>query len=1087
MAFKMKSKNDIEDPVIVEGRLRHFINKYYGVKILQGLVLTIITGVVILICMVILGNAVQVDKHSYQWIVAGSSLIIAFVSIVYIVRPLAQLMGYVKGLNFKEASRIIQKKHLSIEDRIINIVELAREKIGKSNNLYDYAIEQKTIKIEKYNFEDAISFRKLGLFILRLILLCIFSAGILLLWPEFVKKGIGSVWSGSSEITGVRRVEFVILNDSLEVEAGKDFLLRFQVLSQFPVENVSVLIGTAMSKVDLVAGDYNYMFNSVNSPVSFRISAGTTESEEYVLQILKRPEVGSLQLKIVPPSYTGLSSVIIEGDGNAEVPSGSKVSWSIRTVNTDELFIVFGSDTVDLVRKGNLWNYENIISKNTYYEILCKNLNGLFINYFYKIAIVKDQYPAIDIYDSRDSAVSGEVYIQGIIQDDYGFSKLEAISVKQGSESAKEIKISQLNIYEEFYYTIAPDSNSTSFFFRIWDNDRISGEKYTDSRKITIKTFSREEIEKLNSQLADSIESGMLEGMNAVEKMEKEISEFKMELILGNLKPWEIQEKLKGLNELKMDVLDLLNNISKTDKEYTDNEELLNLDESITEKARQIQELMENLLDDEMRELLKQFEELAKEFNSKTADELADKMEMNLEKLKEQMEMSIELLKKYELEKDLMKQVDKLDQMADSLQKEKPGNDSLGNELKEEFRNWEQKYDTILQQDQVMKKPMGLDNLEKEREEVRQALEEFKKCDRGGSCADEKERASKGLRKLSKKIADKLGIMNGEAQFVDLEDIRQIRNSLNDYSKRQEELNSRIQKINNVNPTFTSVIKGQKELEDKFLSIRDSLKSIGYKQPLIARIIGAELFHVETSLKNLFKSYADNRMNVVRVEQNRIMSEINMIAVKLDELITSMQNAKGSGEGNKGFKDRKKKKDGDQKESDKLGETKSKQESLKEQLKSSIQKMKSGATGKKERGELARMLGEREMMRKTLEKVLQDGGLGKEGKEKANEALNMMKEVEKDIIYNRLGDHTIEKDKIIKTKLLDAENAEKERETENRRESKEFKGSFEPNRNDMEKVGKQDKALDQVLKYKELKLKRFYQERYLKYIESTKR
>ena len=77
-----------------------------------------------------------------------------------------------------------------------------------------------------------------------------------------------------------------------------------------------------------------------------------------------------------------------------------------------------------------------------------------------------------------------------------------------------------------------------------------------------------------------------------------------------------------------------------------------------------------------------------------------------------------------------------------------------------------------------------------------------------------------------------------------------------------------------------------------------------------------------------------------------------------------------------------------------------------------------------------------EMMRKALEQILQGGGLGKEAKDKANEALNMMKEVEKDIIYNRLGDHTLEKDNWITTKLLEAENAERERENENRRESR---------------------------------------------------
>lgn len=1087
MAFKMNRRKDFTDEEIVESRLRHFINKYYRVKIIQGLIITFSFTLIILFCLIIFGNTVPVGQSIQNFIVIAGCIVLAIVLMIFIIKPLAQRLGVIKGLNFKEASNIIQQKHKSIEDRIVNIIELTREKAGQNNKLYDYAIAQKTTNIEDINFDDAVSLKKLVVFAIRLILLVALCLGTILVWPDFVKKGIGVMWSGNDRIADLKRIKFVILNDSLEVESGKDFLLRFQVLSEFPVDHVSILIGSNMEKAEKVRIGHEFLFKAVNSSVSFKISANGIISGEYVLKALKKPEIGGIQLRIIPPAYTGLESSIIEGDGNAEVPSGSKIIWSIKTVNTDELMITDELDSIALKENGNVWSYERIISKSINYEILCRNKNGLFINYFYKISIVKDLYPSIDISENRDTTLSNDVYIQGVIQDDYGFSKLEVIEAKLGNESIKEINIKESNIYENFYYILIPDSNNTVYYFRIWDNDRVTGPKYTESRKISLKTASKAEIENVNSQLIDSIKTNMAEGMSAIEKMEKKVSQFKMEQILGDMKPWEVQEKMKELNDLKKEVVDFINNIAKTDKEFTENENILNQDKDITEKAKQIQDLMENLLDDELKDLLKQFEELAKEFNSNKANELTEKLEINLEKLKEQMEMSLELLKKYNMEKDLMKQVEKLNQLADSLQNEKAQDENSGNNLKEEFKKWEQEYEKKLQEDKQFKKPMGLKDMEEEREEVRKDAEELDNKDNGNSSSQKKAKASRGLKDLAKKMKNMLGMMSGEGESVDVEDLRQIRNSLNDFSKRQEELNNRISGMNNVNSTFTAVIKGQKELEDKFISIRDSLKSIGYKQPIVAKIIGAELFHVETSLKNLFESYAGNRANVVRIEQNRIMSEINSIAVKLDELIRSIGNGKGSGKGDKGFTDRKKPNEGDQTGSEKIGESKSAQQSLKEQLKSAIKQMKSGTAGKKERGELARMLGEREMMRKALEKVLQEGGLGNDAKEKANQALEMMKEVEKDIIYNRLGDLTLEKDNLIKTKLLEAENAEKERENENKRESKEFKGSFEPNQHEIEKGTDQNKALEQMLKYNELKLKRFYQEKYLKYIESTKK
>lgn len=1085
----MNDIKEFSEEKVVESRLRHFINKYYRVKIFQGLIISVSVSLVVLLMLIIFGNIFPVDKGLQNVISIIGGMIVAVVLAIFMVKPLAQRLGLIKGLNFKDASSIIREKHKSVEDRIVNIIELTREKAGQNNRLYDYAIAQKTENVKDINFNDAVSLKKLGLFAVRLLLLGVLCTAAVVLWPDFVKRGIGAMWSGSEQIGNLRQVKFIILNDSLKVESGSDFLLRFNVLSEFPLEDVSLRMGSATEKADKVKDGYEYLFKAVNSTISFKLSSNGFSSEEFILSILKKPGVSGIQLTIIPPGYTGLESSVTEGSGNAEVASGSRIFWKIRTVNTDEMMIIHDSDTIHLEEKGNSWNYEKIFTNNLDYEILCKNSNGLFINYFYRILVVKDLYPSVDISESRDSTVSDEVYVQGMIQDDYGFSKLEVIEERQGIETITEIGIKKHNIFDTFYYTLVPDSNNIVYYFRIWDNDWVGGPKFTDSRKISLKTISREEIEDLNNQLVDSIKTSMLEGMDVIERMEKKISEFRMEQVVGDLKPWEIQERMKELIDIKKEVLDLLENIAKADKEFTENENLLNRDEELQEKARQIQDLMENLLDDELKELIRQFEELAKEFNAAKAEELTEKMEMNLEKLKEQMDMSLELLKKYDMEKDLMELADKLNQMADSVQNDRSEQESQENNLKNEFKKWEEEYKKNLQQDKELKKPMGIDSLAGEREEVKKAAEELDKKDPAGSREDKKSKASKALEKLANKMQNMLGMMSSEGESVDLEDLRQIRNSLNDFSKRQEELNGRILKANTNNPTFTAVIKEQKALEEKFIGVRDSLKSIGYKQPIIAKVIGEELFHVETSMKNLFESYTANKANVVRIEQNRIMTEVNGIAVKLDELINSMSEAKGSGssQGSPTFTDRKKPKTGESDGSKKLGETQAKQQSMKEQLKSAIQKMKEGSKGKKERGELARMLGEREMMRKALEKLVQDGGLGKEAREKANDALNMMKEVEKDIIYNRLGDQTLRKDDLIKTRLLEAENAEKERENENRRESKEFKGSFEPNRQEIDKREDQSKNLEQMLKYNELKLKKFYQEKYLKYIDSTKK
>jgi hypothetical protein len=327
-----------------------------------------------------------------------------------------------------------------------------------------------------------------------------------------------------------------------------------------------------------------------------------------------------------------------------------------------------------------------------------------------------------------------------------------------------------------------------------------------------------------------------------------------------------------------------------------------------------------------------------------------------------------------------------------------------------------------------------------------------------------------------------LKMSSSDSQMVDLEHLRQIRNALIDFSFHQEDLNRQIARINVNSPIFHEVIGKQKTLESKFGIIRDSLKAMGYRQPLIAKIIGDEVFHVETSMTNLVHNYAVNKISQVRIEQNQIMNHVNSIALKLDEMVNQMAAQQGSSAGNQGFTDSKPKKSGEEE----VGEMRQQQQSLKEQLKGMIEQMGQKGKDGKQREEMAKMLQQREMMRRAMESLTQGGSLGKEAKEKLQHAIEMMKQIEKDLIYDQVNPNTIKRDELITTRLLEAERSERERENDNKRESNEFKGEFEPVIKPLGENEKQERIIEELMRYREIRLKRFYQEKYEEYIKGRK-
>jgi len=131
-----------------------------------------------------------------------------------------------------------------------------------------------------------------------------------------------------------------------------------------------------------------------------------------------------------------------------------------------------------------------------------------------------------------------------------------------------------------------------------------------------------------------------------------------------------------------------------------------------------------------------------------------------------------------------------------------------------------------------------------------------------------------------------------------------------------------------------------------------------------------------------------------------------------------------------------------------------------------------------------KMLSQREQLRRALEELRNSGKIGEGAKKKIQDAERMMEEVEKDIIYNKVNDVTIQKEEWIQTRLLEAESAEKEREKEEIRVSQEFKGIVNPENLPVwkEKEGR-DKELGRTMNYSDIKLKQFYQDRYKSYLK----
>jgi hypothetical protein len=118
----------------------------------------------------------------------------------------------------------------------------------------------------------------------------------------------------------------------------------------------------------------------------------------------------------------------IQGTGNASIPEGTQVTWKITTQATQNMNWKTAGNSLLFTKKENQFILSKNIFQNTDYQISSSNSNtNQQEKLNYQLAVVKDQFPSIQMRTAPDSLKLGNSYILGQIADDYGLSQLQVV------------------------------------------------------------------------------------------------------------------------------------------------------------------------------------------------------------------------------------------------------------------------------------------------------------------------------------------------------------------------------------------------------------------------------------------------------------------------------------------------------------------------------------------------------------------------------------------------------------------------------------------------------------------------------------
>ena len=995
-----------------------------------------------------------------------------------------------------EASKIIGKHFPEVNDKLLNVLQL--QKSSDQSDLLLAGIAQKSRELKPIPFKLAINFRS-NLKYLKyaaipiLIIMIILISGNISVFSESYSR----VVHYQTAYQPPAPFSFYINEQDLSVEEGKNLEIKVRVDGKIIPEFVNIHFNDQDYLMkQKQPGIFSFQFEGLQEGIDFNLTANDVSSIPYHIEVIEVPKLTDFEMQLQYPKYLNINKEILKGTGNATLPEGTKVIWTLNTRKTEEVKFVKADTVQQFLRDENNFILEQAVYSDLQYQIKTSNTNLRdYETLDYSISVIKDQFPKIEIAAKRDSIEKENLYFLGNASDDYGISSINMVYYAENQlEKAEKVLIStNPGTVSQFPYAFPGNLKlekgvNYSIYFEVKDNDGIHGAKATKSEIINYRSSSDDEIKEENlKEQQESIEN-LSNSFDELKSSEKELEEMtkaqkqKEELNYNDRK--KLDDFLKRQKQQSEMMKNYSDKLKKTlDDKNSSSKENENFKQDLQDRLERNEERLE-----ENEALMKELEKYSEKINS---EELTQKLE-NLTKQnnaeQKNLEQLLELTKRYYVQEKTRKLANDLEKLGEK-QEELSKKDSENNvekqeQLTKEFNEFKDQMDSLEKENEQLKKPFEMDSGEEEKEiskEQKDAEDNLMKNDKNQAKKGQKKAADK-MKEMSDKMKEAQNSQSEEQLNANIESMRQILDNLIKFSFEQEDLMLQFRNISNNDPVYAKQLRRQQILKEHFRHIDDSIFSLALQNPMMTEIINAKLSDIEFNIDKSLERLSENQIPQGTASQQYVMAGTNELANMLGEVLSNMEQqlnpSPGKGGDGKGIQ---------------LPDIIQSQEQISEKLGAGMKKMQ----GEKEKegnkpgesseqlkeemsGELFNIFKQQQELRKQLEDRLREGGLERS----EVDLLKELEEIENDILDKGYNPDTRKRMDNIAHKLMELQNSVLTQEEESKRTSKSNTDEFEKNaKNQIDKAKEYFNTIE-ILNRQSLPLRQIYKTKVKEYFDA---
>ena len=1122
---------------VIRKKLDTFIRKYYTNKIVAGtlIMLGIFTFIVLLISIIeYFAWLNETGRGLLLWSAVGVCFL---VFVFFILIPLLKLLRLGKIISYEESAKIIGKFFPEIKDKLLNYLEL--EKMGSNNDsentdLIEAGINQKIEKLSPINFSKAVDFKSSLKWLKYVLPIVLIFIAIVIVRPAVIQQPTQRILNYNTTFIKPQPFYINLIDNKLEAIQNSDVNVMFSVTGKSKPENLYISFESSTGKTNNVFMQkindttYGYTFKNIQHSINFYAHADDIKSKSHTIEVFPKPAIVGFNIELDFPEYTNLESETVENAGSIKILYGTTGKWNFITKDADGIMLI-GNGNVDTItnrknKRSSTFSNNSTFTKNE--EIAVVAYNKYLVNkdtIRFNVEIVNDLAPDITVSELRDSVANRDLYFNGTISDDYGFSSLnfhyrimhdgytDKVFVSQPIAIDKDMLIQQ------FYHQVNINDigvlpgEGLEYYFEICDNNETKGANCTSTSMMSFQSMTLEEYDEQSEQISESVKDNLNASLDKMNKLNEEIDEFLKSLREKNEISFSDKEKLENLLQQEKE-------LKETIEEQQQNLELNNFNENqlnefsdrILEKQQKLQELYDKILDEDMKKMIEDIEKMLEDFNKDKLDSQLRNYQNENEDLEKQLDQTLEMYKNLEFEQQFEKTKNRLDSLAkkqsDLAQKtedqfdkrDKENNEKLAEEQKQlnkEFEKLKEDLQKLEEMNNNLSEKMNIDFDNPKQEDVSEQMDAAsEKLDKNQRNAHENQKeAAEKMQEMAQELQQQFDDSMYQQAEEDEGNVRRLLENVVHLSFKEEQLIEELKKVKTGNPKYVEIIYRQNEINTQLQMVEDTLTTIANRNFAIGSYIFDELGKLKQHVANTNSNLTNRNTREGAKNLQQSMTSLNVFALmlseSLDQMNEEMMNMASCPSGKKNSKNK------GQSGSPSVKTMKDLQNQLKEQMEQMKKQMDQGnpsqgdgnnllnsPKGKSMSEQFAKMAMQQEAIRRQLQ-ALQEK-LRSEGKAMGNElqqAVENMEKTENDLINKRLTNEMLKRQQEIMTRLLEAEKAERQREQDNKRESKEGKKTARKSPEEIFNIIKKDNFDDNELRTVPPNLNSYYRQKLDKY------